>query len=248
MSDITVIVPVSPIRSHPETDILRETLASVRHHLPAAEIFICFDGVRPEQEDRRADYEEHQRRVLWSADKNDWLRPVVPYRSESHQHQTGMLRAVLDDIRTPLILFVEQDTPLVMDEPIDWVACADMVLSGEANSVRFSHEAAILEPHEPMMHGQVGDFVRTSQFSARPHLASVAYYRRILADYFTADAKAFVEDLMHGVVDEAFKIDGLTGWAQHRLWLYHPQGGNIKRSWHADGRAGGQKYDGTQVF
>lgn len=245
---ISVVVPVSAIRSHPETDILRETLASVRHHLPGAELFLCFDGVRPEQEDLRADYEEHIRRVLWAADKNDWLRPVVPYRFETHQHQTGMLRTVLDDIRTPLLLFVEQDTPLVTDEPIDWAACIDLLLSGEANSVRFSHEGVLPDAHVPMMHGLVGDFMRTSQFSARPHLASVAYYRRILTDYFSPNAKAFVEDLMHGVVDEAFKVDGMTGWAQHRLFLYHPRGGNLKRSWHADGRGGAPKYDGTQVF
>lgn len=240
---ITVVIPVSPILSHPETKILEETIQSVRHHLPDAEIILCFDGVRVEQEARRADYEEHIRRVLWKA--KSW-GAVCPFVFDEHAHQVGMLRAVMDEIRTPLLLFVEQDAPLVGE--IDWQACIDIITAGDADVVRYSHEAVIPIEHEHLMLGVMGNFLRTCQFSARPHLASVAYYRRLLTDHFSPDANCFVEDVAHGVCHNAYVRDGIAGWYGHRLWIYNPAGGNIKRSYTTDGRAGEPKWDAEQVF
>lgn len=248
---ITAVVPVSPIKSHPDTAILEQTVASIRHHLPTAEIVLTFDGVRPQQEDRRADYEEHIRRTLWLA--KSW-GPVYPFVFDEHLHQTGMLRRVLDDIRTPLMLYVEQDCPLVTDEHIEWCDVTGPIERGQSNLVRFHHEAVIPKPHMHLMHDHESGFpgsyalVRTSQWSQRPHVASVAYYRRIMDCYFTPEAKSFVEDKMHSVVQEAFKLDGIAGWQQHRLHIYDPGSGNMKRSYTTDGRAGEPKWDDTQVF
>lgn len=247
---ITAVVPVSPIPSHPDTAILDETIASIRHHLPDAPIIVTFDGVRPEDEARHGAYDEHIRRALWRLDKlHGNVRPFV---FDQHKHQTGMLRAVLDEIGTPLLMYVEADTPLVTDEPIDWPSVTEFLMSGRSNLVRFHHEGVIPAEHEHMMHGPTGfedaKFVLTSQWSQRPHVASVAFYRRILASHFSRDARSFIEDKMHGVVDEAFLIDGLMGWDQYRLHIYDPDNGNMKRSYHLDGRAGGPKHDGTQVF
>lgn len=252
---ITAVVPISPIKEHPQTSILETTISSIRHHLPAAEIILTFDGVREEQAHRKQAYEEAIQRILWLS--KSW-GAVYPWVFETHQHQSGMLRAVLDDIRTPLLLYVEQDTPLVTDEPIDWPEVLQLLDNGDSNLVRFHHEAVIPEPHEHLMHGyqceqfvdEFGSlpFLRTSQWSQRPHVASVAYYRRILECYFVPDAKAFIEDRMYGVVEQAYSLDGMHGWNQHRLHIYHPEGGNIKRSYHLDGRAGEPKYDDTQVW
>lgn len=248
MNEITVVVPISPIPSHPDLSILEQTVESIRHHLSDAELMLCFDGVRPEQEHRRADYEEHIRQVLWKADHDPVWRPMCPWVFDDHKHQVGMLRSVLDEVRTPLMLFCEQDTPLVTDEPIDWQACIELIMREEADVVRFAHEAHVLEAHAHMVHGQVDGFMRTSQFSARPHLAAVDYYDRILKDHFSSDANTFVEDVMHSVCSEAYIINGMDGWGQHRLWIYHPDGGNIKRSVHIDGRAGDPKFDSLLRF
>jgi hypothetical protein len=245
---ITAVVPVSVIRSHPSTGILEQTLDSIRHHLPDSEIILTFDGVRDEQFKYRLLYEEHIRRVLWRSDKH--YGNVCPYIFDTHQHQTGMLRHVLDDIRTPLLLYVEQDTPLVTDEPIDWDAVKRMLVEGHSNLIRFHHEALVLDEHQHMMHGADDEdfyFTRTSQWSQRPHAASVAYYRRILGAHFSPNAKCFIEDKMHGVLDEAWNVDGMQGWLQHRTHLYTPPG-NIKRSYHTDGRGGAPKYDDSQVW
>lgn len=243
---ITVVIPVSPVPSHPNIDILTETVESVRHHLKDAEIILTFDGVRAEQEHRHPDYEEAIRRTLWKAD-HAWGN-VAPFIFDTHCHQVGMMRGIIDEIRTDLLMYVESDTPLVTDEPIDWKACTELIQSGQADIVRYAHEAHILPDHMHMMLGQQGQFVRTCQFSARPHLASVNYYRRVLKDHFSPNANCFCEDVLHGICHEAYNIDGMAGWQRHRLWIYHPDGGNIKRSYHLDARDGGPKYDTSQVF
>lgn len=242
---MTVVVPVSPIVSHPDTSILEETLRSVRHHLPDVEILLTFDGVRPEHEHRRGDYEEFIRRVLWRADHH--YGNIAPFVFDEHRHQSGMLQAVLDEIETPLLMYVEQDTPLVTDEPIDFDKIAGFILAGHSNLARLHHEAVIPTEHTHMVHGDDQGFIRTSQWSQRPHVASTAFYRRIMADYFTPDSRAFIEERMHGVVDNAFCRDGIHGWEQYRLHIYNP-GSNLKRSYHVDGRRGEPRYDEQQVF
>lgn len=245
---ISVVIPVSPIRFHPDCSILTATVESVRHWLPDAEIWLTFDGVRTENELWRDNYELHIHDALKLAD-TVW-HPVVPILFEEHQHQTGMLRRILPQIRTPLILYVEQDTPLVTDEPVDWDALSDAILSGTSNLIRLYHEAVTPKGHEHLMHGDEPGtpLLRTSQWSQRPHLASTAYYKRIINGCFTPNAKAFVEDRMYGVLTEAYNVDGLVGWHQHRVHIYRPDGDNWKRSLNLDGRGGAEKFDESQVF
>lgn len=247
--NISVVIPVSPIKSHPQTDILEETIASVRHHLPDCEIFVTFDGVRLENEDRRQDYEEHIRRMLWKF--NFEYKNIVPIIFEGHMHQTGMARKTIDMIKTPLLLYVEQDAPLVRDIEIPFESLQSHIISGKSDCIRFHHEGVIPSEHSHMILGMepmLNDpLMRTCQWSQRPHLASKAFYRRILENCFSENAKSFIEDKMHGVAHQAYVNDGLLGWEQYKIHIYHPEG-NIKRSYHTDGRAGEQKYDDSQVF
>lgn len=243
---ITVVTPVSPIKSHPDTTILEETITSVRALLPSAEIFLTFDGIRDEQTSRKADYDEFIHRTLWLAD-HVWGN-VVPFLFDEHEHQSGMMRHIIDKIDTSLLLYVEQDTPIVTDEPIDMPAIEQMILDGESNLVRLYHEGVMPAEHMHLMHGRSNQFIETSQWSQRPHVASTAYYRRILNSHFTAGSKCFIEDRMYGILEEAERIDGYQGWVQHRIHIYDPGNGNMKRSYHTDGRAGESKFDDTQVY
>lgn len=226
--------------------MLEVTLDSIRHHLPDCEIILTFDGVRAEQDDRRQDYNEYVRRALWLADKK--YGNVCPLLFTEHVHQTGMMRAALEEIRTPQLLFVEHDTPLVVDEPIHWDLITKFIASGSSHLVRFHHESHVLDAHKHLMHGRENVlYERTRQYSARPHVASVDYYRHLMATYFTPQAKSFLEDRLYGVIDEAFNVNGMAGLDEHRLHIYAPDG-NIKRSYHLDGRAGGPKFDDRLVF
>ena len=240
---VTIVVPTSPIPSHPSAAILDETLGSIRHHFPTAKIILTFDGVRPEQEDRRADYEEYIRRALWRADHH-WGN-VIPVVFDDQLHQAEMMRRVLDEIDTPLVLYVEHDAPLVTDCEIDWEEITGLVLTGDFHSIRLYHEAVVPGPHTHLMHGRDGEILKTSQWSQRPHLTTKAFYRRVIENHFRRGEKSFIEDRMHGVVETAVREDGLLGWDQWRLGLYAPADdglNNFKRSYHTDGRAGEDNY------
>lgn len=244
-SAITAVIPVSPIKSHPDIAILEAAITSIRHHLPDTNIVITFDGVRAEQEHLRDAYEESIRRTLWRCDH--WWKNVTPLIFDKHVHQIGMMRHTMQHIATPLLLYVEQDCPLVVDETIDWSAICALLLSGDAGVVRFSHETLILKAHEHMMHGRHNDFTRTSQWSQRPHVASKSFYQRALNE-FSPEASCFIEDKMASVLECANHDYGMLGWLQWPCWIYTPQGGSIKRSYHLDGRDGEPKYDDDQRF
>lgn len=243
--EVTVIIPVSPIKSHPETNILEETIASVRHHLPNSEIVITFDGVCKDQESMSKNYQEHIRRVLWLS--RFWGK-VTPHIFEDHVHQSGMMKEVIDTIQTPIVLYVEQDTPLVIDQDIDIDLIKNKITSGDSNVIRLHHEAVIPKDHESMIIGSPEDcLLKTVQWSQRPHFASTAFYKRIMSEQFSTISRCFLEDLIHGRVLKDWYRFGEQGWNQWRLHIYYP-GENIKRSYHTDGRAGSKKYDHNQIW
>ena len=130
------------------------------------------------------------------------------------------------------MLYVEGDTPLVTDMDIDWEECLDMLEYEKANTIRFHFESSIPEPHSHLMLEKNGNFLQTIQWSQRPHLSLVRYYRNVVLPY--SSDRTFIEDRFHGKVQE-------DGWEKHKLWIYHPEG-SIKRSYHLDGRAGTRKF------
>ncbi|AHH20836.1 hypothetical protein NONO_c60600 [Nocardia nova SH22a] len=242
-SPITVLVSSSPIPSHPSTELIEETIESIRERLPDSEIILMLDGIRPEQDHRRAAYEAYIQAVLELAD-HQW-RNVLPLISDEHQHQGGCTARALEHVRTPLILYVEHDTPLTGGIPFDDLA--DVVLAGDANVIRFHHETRILDEHRYLMLDQETQLVRgvpmqrTIQWSQRPHLASLAWYRGFLARCFPAGERDFIEDRAYGLLVNDHGRDGDMGWRGWRTWIYTPEG-NVQRSYHTDGRDGERKY------
>lgn len=248
---ITVLVTSSVVPSHPSTEIVEECLASIRVHLPTADVLLLCDGVRDEQQDRRDDYDTYLARVLWKAN-HQWAN-VLPVLAPEWLHQAALVRLALPLVRTPLVLFMEADCALTPDCPIDFDGCARAILSGEVNLIRYHYESHVLEDHahlsldrDPILVEGV-PLIRTAQFSARPHLASTAFYSDLIATAFEPDCRTFVEDVTYGMVVEAWRRYGVPGWARWRLAIYHPDG-NIKRSTTCDGREGGEKYDDQLVF
>ncbi len=243
---VTVVIPISPIKSHPETHILEETIESVRHHLPDSEIILMFDGVRQEQSDMRADYQEHIRRVLWKC--REWGN-ITPFIFDEHKHQSGMMKYIIDEIKTPLLLFIEQDTPLVTDEPIEWDLLKESILSGKSNVIRLYHEGQIPREHKHLMIGEPeNNLLATYQWSSRPHISSKAFYRRMLSENFSDKANCFIEDLIHSKLMTAYQQDKKLGWDQWRVHIYYPNEKNLKRSYHTDGRQGAEKYETLQEW
>jgi hypothetical protein len=238
--DVTIIIATSIIPSHPNTDMIDETIRSIRVHFPNNEIIMQIDGLRQEQLNRKEDYDEYKNRILWKCLHE--YKNVLPIIFYTHSHQSTMMRKTIKMVQTPLILYVEGDAPLTPDVEIDWQKCLDMIEYGKANTIRFHFEAFIPKEHEHLMFGTDDIFTRTSQWSQRPHLSKVRYYKDVilppLEDY------VFIEDTTHGRVQDDISPYGVyseDGWNKHKLWIYTPEG-NIKRSYHLDGRQGTQKY------
>lgn len=245
--DITAIICTSPIPSHPSTDIIDETIQSIRHHLPDIDIIIQVDGLRKEQEHMRGQYNGYKSQLLW--DCLHKYTNVYPVLFNEHKHQVGMMRESMEYIDTPQLLYVEHDAPLVIDYDIPFTELTGYINEGKSDLIRFHFEAVIPESHHHMMLGMENNapLMKTIQWSQRPQLASTEYYKNLLDLHFSKDANSFLEDVLHGVMYNGYNNYGMSFWNRNRLHIYHPEG-NIKRSYHTDGRAGGAKFDDSQVF
>ncbi len=233
---VTAIITTSPIPSHPSTKILEETLESIYAQIGKIPVVIACDGIREEQRAFEARYHEYLRQIVWKS-HHVWSNVQVVI-SHTHRHQAGTTELALREVDTPLLLFMEHDTPF-SEEPIDWEACIEMMLYRGADVLRFHHEAQVHPEHTHLMrdHETVNilgvPVRRTTQWSQRPHLADANYYRKMLATYFKPGANTMIEDRMHGVAQDRP--------AMHRIAIYHPEG-TIRRSLHTDGRGDQPKF------
>lgn len=237
MSDITILIPTSPIPSHPSTAILDETIANIRKYTDA-KIIILFDGVHESLEHRRADYEAYIEEIVYTRkpEYGEYQSILFP----EHTHQAIMTRfALLNHVRTNLILFCEHDTSPIGEIPFN--ALCDFVQHNDLiNCVRFNIFERIPAEHQYLMIGEISEhfpITRTIQWSQRPHIAKAKWYIDILNEYFKPNAKTMIEDVMHSVVqvkyDELKKdIFGLA--------IYTPEGNQL-RSYHSDGRGHDEK-------
>lgn len=243
---ITALVSANPIPSMPSTEIIDETLNSLRAHLPTARIVVLCDGVRDDDSDLADAYEDWAWRLI---DRSLCDPNMEVVRFSTWVHQAAMYADALTTVDTPLVLMVEADTPLTDPEvgPIPWEDIADVLRADRLDLCRFAHEATILHDHEylmvdrePVEIGRV-PVIRTVQFSARPHLARADWYRRVLSSPpFNEDTRSFVEDLAYGVVQAAWHSLGMKGWEEYRMAIYAPDGSYV-RSRHLDGRDGREK-------
>lgn len=227
---ITVLVPTSPVPANPDYSHLSATIASIRDQLPTAEILLMIDGVRSEQYHLTSSYEEYQRRILWLTN-HTWPN-VIPIRFDDHMHQAEMTRRTLEFVGTPLVLFVEHDTPLVGD--IEWDVCAAAVMDNQYDVIRFYPEKILQPEHEHLMGERNGIFQETVQWSQRPHLAWTDYYRRITHDHFEPGERAMIEDRMHSIAQ--------SDPDDHLIAIYAPDG-DVQRSYHLDARGEEPKWE-----
>lgn len=242
-SRLTIIVTASPIASHPDTAVIDECIARLRSYpeLAECEVLLCMDGIRPEQEHRRADYLEWSRRVIWRCNWDTRWRGVVPMVFDEHRHQSGMLSPALAEVRTPLVMYVEADTWPVGDLPWSRIAAAVESGAGGLRMLRLHYDVQIHPEHEylmlepaPVDCGGV-PVRRTRQWSQRPHIARTDYYRDRVSTVFGADDRTFIEDIIYG------RAEGGT-WGEWGLGIYAPPG-DMRRSTTCDGRGSEPKYD-----
>lgn len=244
---LTVIITTSPTPFHPSTEHLDITIESVRAQLPNADIVIAADGCRPEQSNRRSSYDEYLRRVVYKC-QHEWHN-VLPVLMPEWVHQANSVKRALEEVHTPLIVFMEHDTPL--EGEIPWPSLCHLVLEDTFREIRFHFDPAIHPDHEHGMidpepveigtHHGIVHVRRTWLRWQRPHVTSTAHYRDRVMSYFNADSRSMIEDPLHSVVECAWMDNGMAGWDDWRIAIYTPEGG-YKRSSHLDSRGADPKF------
>ena len=241
---ITVVVTASPIPSHPSTEIIEVTIDSIRHQLPTAQIVVACDGVRTEQAEQAADYHEFVRRLTWLT--NFRWHNVVPVVMDSFQHQANMTIRAMEHVHTPLMLYVEHDTPLCGE--IQWDRLCGAIQSGNANVVQLhindqlhpDHRGICLDSEPHRINGAW--LRRTMAWWQRPHLANANWYRDAILSRFTPKSRIMIEDAVYPVMEGQIKADS-NAWNFWKVWFYEPDTPSIKRSLHLNGRKEQPKFD-----
>ena len=229
---ITCLITTSPSPKHPDTSIIEGTVASVRWHLPDSEILIACDGVRQEQESRRAAYSEYVLRMEELC-LTKWKNVRLVVQPE-FLHQAWTIAKTIEQVKTPIILFSEHDQEL-LPLPIPWDVLQERICRGQVNLVRFMLEDKIKEEWNQFMLGFVEPYtelMKTLQWSQRTHLAATAYYRWMIEKHLKPADRCYLEDRFYGQCD---------GWEENKLTIFYP--GNPRRIRHTDGRGNEPKFD-----
>jgi hypothetical protein len=234
--DVTIIIPTSVIPSHPDTSIIEETIDSIRHYFPDNEIILQVDGLRDERLDWKDRYDEYKNRILWKS-LHEWTN-VLPIIFTEHKHQTTMMKETIDLVNTSLILYIESDTPLIKNK-INIQECLNILKTDNCNTVRFHPMKEIPEEHNYLMLEKEENFLKTIQWSQRPHLSKVSYYRDVVLAQ--SHDKEFIEDRFYSYVT-------INEWDVNKIWIYCPNNGfDIASSYHLDGRAGTRKFTSDDI-
>jgi hypothetical protein len=245
--DVSVMIPVSILPSHPSTHVLDWTIASTRSHLFNASIYLMFDGVRSEQSERKEAYEEFKRRLVFPP----FAGAVHRVEFETFHHQAAMLRKTLDQVATPLMLFLESDWILTGDIP--WDAMAKTILDQDADVIRLHQTSETHPEHAELFLETVeinGIRLRKQRvFWAQPFLCSTDWMRKQLAEKFSDHCRCFIEDRLYGICLKP----AMWGYPD-KIFMYDPIG-TLKRVSHTDGRQKNpdgspmvSKWEDQQVF
>ena len=229
-SQITVLIPTSAIPIHPDTVVMDETVAGIRHHFPDAHIIILADGIWSGIAHRQFQYEKYLAAIDGKYANTRIIRFPV------HTQQTAMAQyAIQNFVKTRLIWWNEHDAPLRTDRAIDWDAIVQQVELGDAGLVRLSYfDEGIHEAHEHMTRGRYhvngGTFVRTVQFSGWLFLTTVDFF---VNKIFSGPpiGKEMLELRMHDKV-------AVSPWEDYKIVTYLPEG-PAQRFRHSNGRGYG---------
>jgi hypothetical protein len=243
---LSIIMPCSPIISHPSTEIIEESIRRIRAYpeLKDVEILICCDGIRAEQEHYRENYEEYKRRLIDLCKFDSDFKGCLPIIFQEHYHQVKMLTEALKMVKTPLIFFVEADTFPIRE--IDFSSIINSFEDPRVNYIRLSIFDHILGEHSHLYFGELESIqgcplLKTSQFSARPNIARKEWYEKLIEEYFDGDCICFVEDIIDPQAQISIR-DSTKPFDYWGMYLYHPDTKDITRSATNNGRGSESKY------
>ena len=246
MNPVTIVMSASWIPSHPSTEIIEEAILRTRAYpeLADAPVLVTLDGLHPQYEPHRADYEEFIRRFCALCDTDARFSGVVPMVFDEHLHQAASTRIAFERVTSPLVLYVEADTfPM---GPIDWPGIIRALDDPNVNMVRLSIFDRILPEHEHLYQDGLEPrdvagvpLIRTTEYSTRPHLARTEWYRGVAEQFIGRETRTYVEWILHQAMTNRIAT-GVDPWERWGVWLYMPREdwNGILRSGTSNGRRG----------
>lgn len=232
-NNLTILIPTSPIPSHPSTAILDETISNIRKYTDA-KIILMIDGVHESLSHRTEDYIKYKYSVCGKIINGEY-GDCTFQEHEHHRHQSEMMKQALKEVDTDLIFFVEHDTWIAGDIPFNEI-CSIVKDNPAINYIRLNIFHTILPEHQHLMiNGFEIDGVNltgTIQYSARPNIAKTNWYRDILFTWFRDGERMMLEDRIHSIVIEKYKA---LGYDTFGMAIYTPNGDQT-RSFTSDGR------------
>lgn len=226
---VTILIPTSPIPRHPDTSLIEECVSRVRNYFPSAKIIIMADGVRSQVEHRREQYTEYKERLskLWS--ENKFGNTEIRVFAEPSQQAIMAANTLNHYVSTPLIMFVEHDAIFRKDPPIAFSAIFNLLLTDQANLVRFYGWQDIWHEHEYLMRGEINfqssRFVKTVQYSQWPLVSRSDYHRKILKQYFKPGEQSMIEPkVYYDVANKSWEANKLVIYLDGGLTFTHRDG------------------------
>lgn len=234
--DITVVIPTSPIPSHPSTQIIGQCICELERILPESPIIVMADG---SEDESYFNYLNNLcERFVYNPDF--WVQ-----EHSEHVHQSGMLKEALDGVKTPFVLYLEHDWILLNEIP--WREFMDILSVGYINTIKL-HAAPRIHPYyehlmldrilyqqggfydryQDSIGGEAYGFIKTIQWSQNPHLCRTDFYREKILPYCLGKC-GFIEEIIHGIVAS-------SSWEQWKTAIYNPVNGDMMRIRHLDGR------------
>ena len=179
MSEYSVIITASAIRSHPSIDFIKCAIESLKHiHMDKDTPVILAH-----------DYSEDSRFIKYIENLNQYIadkKNIQIVVRNSHGHLTGNVRNAFNYIATDYVLIIQHDLPFVRDFEIEKVI-DDMKHTAELKHIRFNKRANIKAVSDALndlfgkkIKSHNYTYTRTPSWSDNNHLCSSEYYRDVI--------------------------------------------------------------------
>lgn len=177
---LTAIITSSYIKSHPNIDIIKETIESLTF-INKNNIDIIISQDYSDNKDYKLYLENLKNYIKTLNYKN--IKLLV---SEKHVHLTGVIRNSINYVNTKYILLIQHDLPFIRSFNIDSIM-SDMDEKNEIKYVRFNKRKNIKLIFDSIndlfgkeINGKNNTYTRTPAWSDNNHLCLTSYYKDLI--------------------------------------------------------------------
>ena len=246
---VTVVVTTSPVRSHPETRLLEETLASARAFaagLAGCPVVVVCDGykvgarsrhrsgiIAPEEESRYAEY--RARLAILARTPGSAVHGAEILCLPCKHGFPYALRRGLQHVHTPYVLVMQHDRAFVRPTDLQPVLRA-MAADPRLRYVGFPTTTTLHHARHVKNYGlrlemetvEGAKFLPLVQWYDSTHLASTEHYMRFVYGRdrrVNFSRSGFVEDRLGQAQLADIRQGGMSAHAAYGTWLYFDGGG-----------------------